>query len=72
MGDLMTEFVWDSAFDLLMLNEGGYVNNPNDPGGETKYGVSKKAYPDIDIENLTLEQAKKIYRLYQGELHEKE
>lgn len=62
MGDLMTEFVWDSAFDLLMLNEGNYVNNPNDPGGETKYGISKKAYPDIDIENLTLEQAKKIYK----------
>lgn len=62
MGDLMTEFVWDSAFDLLMLNEGNYVNNPNDPGGETKYGISKKAYPDLDIENLTLEQAKKIYK----------
>lgn len=58
----MTEFVWDSAFDLLMLNEGNYVNNPNDPGGATKYGISKKAYPDIDIENLTLEQAKKIYK----------
>lgn len=58
----MTEFVWDSAFDLLMLNEGGYVNNPNDPGGATKYGISKKAYPDLDIENLTLEQAKKIYK----------
>ena len=58
----MTEFVWDSAFDLLMINEGGYVNNPNDPGKATKYGISKKAYPDIDIENLTLEQAKKIYK----------
>ena len=62
MGDLMTEFVWDSAFDLLMLNEGNYVNNPNDPGGATKYGISKTAYPDIDIENLTLEQAKTIYK----------
>ena len=62
MGDLMTHCVWDSAFDLLMINEGGYVNNLNDPGGETKYGISKKAYPDLDIENLTLEQAKVIYK----------
>lgn len=58
----MTHCVWDSAFDLLMINEGGYVNNLNDPGGETKYGISKKAYPDLDIENLTLEQAKVIYK----------
>lgn len=57
----MTELAWNGAFDLLMLNEGGYVNNPNDKGGETKHGISKKQYPDIDIENLSLEQAKDIY-----------
>lgn len=57
----MTAKVWNSAFDLLMLNEGGYVNNPNDKGGETKYGISQKAYPNIDIENLSLNQAKEIY-----------
>jgi lysozyme family protein len=38
-----------------------YENNPNDPGGETKYGISKKSYPNIDIKNLTEEQAKAIY-----------
>lgn len=58
----MTARIWDSAFELLMVNEGGYVNNPHDKGGETKYGISKKAYPDVDIENLTKEQAKKIYK----------
>ena len=58
----MTHFVWDTAFDVTIGFEGGYVNNPNDPGGETKYGISKKAYPDIDIKNLTIEQAKDIYR----------
>jgi hypothetical protein len=41
--------------------EGGYVNDPDDPGGETKYGISKRAYPDIDIKNLTKAQAKSIY-----------
>lgn len=42
--------------------EGGYVNNPKDPGGETKYGISKRSYPELDIKNLTKEQAKTIYK----------
>lgn len=41
--------------------EGGYTNNPNDSGGETKYGISKKWHPTVDIKNLTLDQAKAIY-----------
>jgi len=52
---------FDYAFNLLMKWEGGYVNDPHDPGGETKYGISKMSYPDLDIKNLTLEQAKAIY-----------
>ena len=53
---------FDIAFDRLMGHEGGYVNHPNDPGGETKWGVSKRSYPDVDIKNLTREQAKAIYK----------
>lgn len=41
--------------------EGGYVNDPNDPGGETKYGISKRSYPQLDIANLTEAEAKAIY-----------
>ncbi len=41
--------------------EGGYSNDPADPGGETKYGISKRAHPDVDIKNLTVEDAKSIY-----------
>jgi lysozyme family protein len=52
---------FDKAFDFTVGLEGGYVNNPKDPGGETKYGISKRAYPDVDIKNLTMEQAKTIY-----------
>ena len=52
---------FDMAFDRLMGNEGGYVNNPADPGGETQWGISKRSYPNIDIKNLTREQAKAIY-----------
>lgn len=57
----MTAKVWNYAFQVLMDNEGGYVNDPKDSGGETKYGISKKAYPDLDIPNLTLAQAMDIY-----------
>lgn len=57
----MTEIVFNKAFDLLMQNEGEYVNDPHDIGGETNYGISKKAYPQLDIANLTLAQAKEIY-----------
>ena len=45
----------------LLIDEGGYVNDPSDPGGETKYGISKKSYPHVDILNLTVDDAKSIY-----------
>lgn len=41
--------------------EGGYVNDPNDPGGETKYGISKRAHPHLDIQNLTPADAALVY-----------
>jgi lysozyme family protein len=39
----------------------GYVNNPKDPGGETKYGIAKRSHPDVDIKNLTVDDALQIY-----------
>jgi len=53
---------FDTAFDRLIGHEGGYVNNPADPGGETKFGISKRSYPDVNIAALTLADAKAIYR----------
>lgn len=41
----------------------GYVNDPDDPGGETKYGISKRRYPHLDIKNLTLAEAVELYRI---------
>lgn len=51
----------DKALEFVLKWEGGYVNDPDDAGGETKYGISKRAFPNLDIKNLTLEQAKEIY-----------
>jgi lysozyme family protein len=49
------------AFDYVMKHEGGYVNDPKDIGGETKYGISKRSYPNLNIKDLTRDQACKIY-----------
>lgn len=54
---------FDDAFDKLIAHEGGYVNDRRDLGGETKFGISKVAYPMEDIANLTLERARTIYRV---------
>lgn len=52
---------FNNAIPLILKHEGGYVNDPNDPGGETKYGISKRSYPEEDIKNLTEERAKLLY-----------
>jgi len=53
---------FDRAFAVVVGIEGGYVNDPKDPGGETKFGLSKRANPDLDIKNLTLGIAQDRYR----------
>lgn len=52
---------FSEAFALVVGLEGGYSNDLRDPGGETKFGISKRAHPDVDVKNLTLEHAEKIY-----------
>jgi lysozyme family protein len=53
---------FDKAFEILIGHEGGFVDHPKDPGGATKYGITKRTYPTEDIPNLTLERAKELYR----------
>lgn len=54
----MLEFVlgWETMWGKAL-----YSNDPTDPGGETKYGISKRAHPTIDIKNLTEQGASDIY-----------
>ena len=57
---------FDKAFDLLIGNEGGYVNNPKDPGGETNWGITKtvaaaNGYAG-DMRTMPKETAKGIYK----------
>lgn len=53
---------YDNAFDRVIGHEAGYVNDPNDPGGETKWGISKRSYPHLIIKELTREDAYNIYK----------
>lgn len=53
---------FDEAFALLLTFEGtAFTDYKNDAGGETKYGIAKRYHPNVDIANLTMDQAKQIY-----------
>lgn len=54
--------LFDSVVQDILAAEGGYSNDPRDPGGETNFGLSKRANPDLDIKNLTREQAIARYK----------
>jgi len=49
---------WETGGDMV---NGGHTNNPRDPGGETKWGISKRSYPQLNIRDLLLDPARNIY-----------
>lgn len=53
---------FEPAVELILKHEGGYVNHPEDPGGETNFGIAKRSYPDLDIAKLSKHDAKRIYK----------
>ena len=55
---MLTDF--NDIIEVVLHHEGGYVNDPKDPGGETNFGIAKRSHPDVDIKNLTEEGAKEI------------
>lgn len=56
--------VFDQAVAFVLHDriEGGYVNDPRDPGGETKFGISKRSYPREYIRALTRDRAIELYK----------
>lgn len=54
--------MFETAIARVLGIEGGYTPGADDPGGETKWGISKRSYPDLDIKALTREEAVEIYR----------
>ncbi len=61
---MVTESPFDTAMRFILLEEQGYVYHPKDPGGETKYGISKRAFPEENIRNLTPERARFLYEKF--------
>lgn len=59
----MVDFgVFDRALDIVLEHEGGYVNDPRDPGGETYRGISRRAHPEAWSDGRpTDEQVRQIY-----------
>lgn len=50
------------ALPIILQYEGGLTDDPKDPGGLTNFGISQRAYPNVDIRNLTVEKAGEIYK----------
>lgn len=53
---------FEACMAEVFKHEGGYVNDPHDPGGETNMGISKRSYPKENIRGMTRERAAQIYR----------
>lgn len=53
---------FETAVHLVLDVEKGYVNDPNDPGGETNCGITKRDFPDEDIRNMTPARARVLYK----------
>ena len=55
---------FNAAVVKTLVREGGarFTDDPDDRGGATKYGISQRAYPTLDIRNLTEQQARDIYK----------
>tara|TARA_B100000941_G_C28440342_1_gene519278 strand:+ start:510 stop:1031 length:522 start_codon:yes stop_codon:yes gene_type:complete len=57
---------FDKCLELILHHEGGYVNHPQDPGGETNLGVTKRVYEDFggtkSMKELTVEDVTPIYK----------
>ncbi len=58
----VTRSEWRNCIKFVLEREGGYVHHKDDPGGETNWGISKRAHPAVDIKSLTRNQAEAIYK----------
>jgi len=61
---------FEDAFQWILEAEGPDTNDPDDPGGLTRFGIAQKRHPEVDVATLTEEDAKRIYReQYWDQIH---
>lgn len=61
---------WPNAFAFMLKSEGGYVNNPADPGGRTNLGVTQatweswvaRASDEAEMRSLTADKVEPLYK----------
>lgn len=62
---------FDDAMNFTLRWEGGYTDDPDDPGGKTKYGITESTLRIVkrrgvisaqNVKELTREDAKRIYK----------
>jgi len=61
---------WETAFQMVLKHEGGFVNHPKDPGGMTNLGVTKKVWEEFvgrevderEMRALTPDAVKPLYK----------
>jgi lysozyme family protein len=61
---------WDASFEMVLKHEGGYVNDPRDPGGRTNLGVTQRAWEaylnrsvtEAEMRALTPDTVKPFYK----------
>jgi lysozyme family protein len=69
-GDKEMKKNFDKSLEMLLHHEGGYVNHPKDPGGETNLGVTRAVYEqwvgrqvmDGEMKSLTVDDVAPIYK----------
>ena len=58
----MTAYFRNKVIPFLWEWEGTvFENDPDDPGGATKFGIDQRSHPNVDIKNLTAEEATNLY-----------
>jgi len=65
-----TSPTFQAALAFTLSAEGADTNDPNDPGGLTRFGIAQSRHPEVDVQNLSLAQAQRIYwREYWQPIH---
>lgn len=61
--------LFPAAVEIILESEGVLSDDAADPGGLTKYGISKAAHPNVEIASLTRDKAIQIYRTEYWDTH---
>ena len=58
----MTKKNFDKCFDMLLQHEGGFVNHPEDPGGATNHGVTKRVMQQLIVMSLSAHSESDLWK----------